>query len=340
MAIKKANFKTPVSSSKTAKPEEETFELSLRPKSLDDYIWQEKLKSNLKVFINAAKWRKETLEHLLFYGPPGLWKTSFANVIASEMWVSIKTTSGPVITKTGDLAAILSSLKKWDILFIDEIHRLKTNIEEILYSAMEDFKIDIVMWTGPWARSMRLSIPQFTLIWATTKVWSLSAPLRDRFWDISRLEFYTNKEMQKIIKRSADLLWVQIDTKSLEKISSCSRYTPRIANRILRRLRDFAEVQNNSILDYNLTLKWLEALWVDESGLDCNDNRFLELIIKQFQWWPVWLSTLSAALHEDKDTIEEVIEPFLIQNWFIQRTQKWRVATEKSYNFLGIEFSG
>lgn len=334
MAIKKANFQ-PLSSG-SVKWEEDNFELSLRPRSLDDYTWQENLKSNLKVFIDAAKGREEALEHLLFYGPPWLWKTSLANVIASEMWVSIKTTSGPAITKSWDLAAILSSLKKWDILFIDEIHRLKTNVEEILYSAMEDYKIDIVMGTGPWARSMRLNIPQFTLIWATTKVWSLSAPLRDRFWDISRLEFYTNEEMQKIIKRSADLLSVDIDKRSLGKISSCSRRTPRIANRILRRLRDFAEVQNDSVINYDLTLKWLEALWVDESGLDYNDKRFLELIIEKFAGWPVWLSTLSAALHEDKDTIEEVLEPFLIQNWFIQRTQKWRIATEKAYDYLGL----
>ena len=333
MAIKKANFKN---SPALSKPEEENYELSLRPKSLEDYIWQENLKSNLKIFIGAAKWRNEPLEHLLFYWPPGLWKTSFANVIAVEMWVSIKTTSGPAITKTGDLAAILSSLKKWDILFIDEIHRLKTNVEEILYSAMEDYKIDIVMWTGPWARSMRINIPKFTLIWATTKVWNLSAPLRDRFWDISRLEFYTNQEMKKIIKRSSDLLSVKIDEKSLEKISACSRATPRIANRILRRLRDFAEVKNNSIIDFELTFDWLKSLWIDETWLNKNDKDFLELIVKNFSWWPVWLSTLAIALHEDKDTIEEVVEPFLIQNWFVQRTQKWRIITEKWYKYLGI----
>lgn len=313
---------------------EEIQEISLRPSYFDDYIWQSEIKEKLKIFIEAAKQRWESLQHLLFYWAPWLWKTSISNVIAKEMWANIKIMSWPAITKAGDLAAILTSIKKWDILFIDEIHRMKTNVEEVLYSAMEDFKIDIIMWKWPWARSMRLDIPKFTLIWATTKAWSLSAPLRDRFWIIEKLDFYDNSEMQEIISRSAKILWVEVDEESLEKIASCSRFTPRIANRLLKSLRDFAQVQNENFLDLKTTISWLKSLWVDETWLDKNDEFFLRTILEKFDWWPVWLNTLAIAMNEDKETIEDIHEPFLIQKWYIQRTQKWRILTKKSLDFL------
>jgi len=336
MSIKKFSDldKKNITSTKNISKDEEIQEISLRPSYFDDYIWQEKIKEKLKIFIEAAKQRWESLHHILLYWPPWLWKTSISHVIAKEMWVSIKITSWPTITKTWDLAAILTSLKKWDILFIDEIHRMKTNVEEVLYSAMEDFKIDIIMWKWPWARSIRLDIPKFTLIWATTKAWSLSAPLRDRFWIIEKLDFYTDEEMEKIILRSAKILWIWIDKKSLKKIAQCSRKTPRIANRILKALRDFAQVKNENFLDIETTIFWLKSLWIDETWLDKNDEFFLRIILEKFKWWPVWLNTLAIAMNEDKETIEDIHEPFLIQNWYLQRTQKWRILTQKALDFL------
>lgn len=338
MAIKKFsssnNNSQKITSNSAISKDEEVAEISLRPSYFDDYIWQSWIKEKLKIFIQAAKERWESLQHILFYWAPWLWKTSISNVIAKEMWASIKVMSWPSITKAWDLAAILTSIKKWDVLFIDEIHRMKTNIEEVLYSAMEDFKIDIIMWKWPWARSMRLDVPRFTLIWATTKAWSLSAPLRDRFWLIEKLEFYNNSEMQEIISRSAKILWVEIDENSLEKIASCSRFTPRIANRLLKSLRDFAQVQNENFLDFKTTVSWLNSLWVDETWLDKNDEFFLRTILEKFAWWPVWIKTLAIAMHEDEETIEDIHEPFLIQKWYIQRTQKGRVLTKKALDYL------
>ena len=335
MVIQRNNINT---SSKNIKkiesPKKE--ENILRPKTLNTYIGQKQIKENLNIFIKAANKRWDPLEHLLFYGPPWLWKTTIANVIANEMWVNIKTTSWPAIEKSWDLASILSNLKENDILFIDEIHRLKTTMEEILYSAMEDFSLDIVIWKWPGARNMRLNLPKFTLIWATTKVGSLSAPFRDRFGSIFKLKFYSTEEMSEIINRSAKILEIGIDEKSTHKISKCSRSTPRISNRLLKRVRDFASI-NNKEIDIELTNKSLKSLWVDDLWLDDTDRELLETIIKKFNWWPVGLATIAAATAEDKDTIEEVYEPYLLQIWFLDRSPRGRVATKRAYQYFGIE---
>ena len=274
---------------------------------------------------------------MLFYWPPWLWKTTLSMIIAKEMWTSLKSTSGPAIEKAWDLAAILTNLKEWDVFFIDEIHRLKTNIEEILYSAMEDQKLDIVIWKWPWARSMCINLPKFTLIWATTKLSSLSPPLRDRFWSITRLEFYDNEEIEKIIKRSANIFNLQIDNEAILTIAKSCRKTPRISNRILKRLRDFAEVDNNWVLSFKIAKTWLKALWIDKYWLDLSDRNFLTTIVEKFNGWPVWASTIAVALSEEVETIKEVYEPYLIQLWFIQRTQRWRFVTIKAYKYLWIE---
>ncbi|MCD5382540.1 Holliday junction branch migration DNA helicase RuvB [Candidatus Gracilibacteria bacterium] len=336
MAVKKfsdLNQKN-LTSVKNISKDEEIQEISLRPSYFDDYVGQSSIKEKLKIFIEAAKQRGESLQHILFYGAPGLGKTSISNVIAKEMGSNIKIMSGPTITKAGDLAAILTSIKKGDILFIDEIHRMKTNIEEILYSAMEDFKIDIIMGKGPGARSMRLDVPKFTLIGATTKAGSLSAPLRDRFGIIEKLDFYTISEMKKIISRSAKILQLKIDDEALEDIALCSRFTPRIANRLLKSLRDFAQVQNENFLDIKTTISGLKSLGVDETGLDKNDEFFLRTILEKFDGGPVGLNTLAIAMNEDKETIEDIHEPFLIQKGYIKRTQKGRILTQKSLDFL------
>jgi len=322
-------------------PKQNNTELAeniLRPKKISDYIGQTQIKENLSVFIQAAKKRKEALEHQLYYGPPGLGKTTLANIIAHEMGVNIKTTSGPAIEKAGDLASILSSLKEGDILFIDEIHRLKTNIEEILYSAMEDYALDIVMGKGPGARSMRLKIPQFTLIGATTKAGSLSAPLRDRFGNIAKLQFYSPPEMQEIIKRSAKILNVSIDPESIKEISFCSRATPRIANRLVKRIRDFADIHQEGSITYSLTQTALKAIGVDQYGLDHTDREILETIIHKFNGGPVGLATLAAATAEEKETIEDVYEPYLLQIGFLDRSPRGRVATKNAYDFFGLKF--
>ena len=339
MAIKKT-FKTERVDKeiyKNKEVKEDEIEITLRPQSLEEYIWQKQLKSNLRVFINAAKKRKEVLEHMLFYWPPGLWKTTLSMIIAKEMWTSLKSTSGPAIEKAWDLAAILTNLKQWDVFFIDEIHRLKTNIEEILYSAMEDQKLDIIIWKWPWARSMCISLPKFTLIWATTKLSFLSPPLRDRFWSITRLEFYDNEEIEKIIQRSANILNLKIDKEAVTTIAKSCRRTPRISNRILKRLRDFAEVDNDGILTFEIAKSWLKSLWIDMHWLDLSDKNFLKTIIEKFNGWPVWASTIAIALSEEEETVKEVYEPYLIQLWFIQRTPRWRIATQMAYNYLWIE---
>ena len=311
----------------------------LRPQSLAEYVGQKKIKHNLHIFIQAAKKRKEALEHILFYGPPGLGKTTLANIIAYEMGVNIKTTSGPAIQKSGDLAALLSNIKEGDIIFIDEIHRLKTNMEEILYSAMEDYAIDLVMGQGPGSRIMRLQIPKFTLIGATTKAGTLSAPLRDRFGEIFKLQFYEADEMQQIIQRSSQILDVSADDKAFLEIAKCSRATPRIANRLLKRIRDFAEVKHESFISYEISKQALISLGVDTYGLDETDREILKTIIHTFAGGPVGLSTLAASTAEEKETIEEVYEPYLLQIGFITRSPRGRIATKKAYDYLGIKYS-
>jgi len=318
----------------------EVFENSLRPKTLEEYIGQTQLKENLKVFLQAAKKRGECLEHTLLYGPPGLGKTTMAAVIAHEMGGSFKITSAPAIEKQGDLAAILTNLKKGDVLFIDEIHRLRPNVEEILYSAMEDYALDIMIGKGPSARTMRINLPDFTLIGATTKFSHLSSPLRDRFGHIMRLDFYSDEEIEKIIQRSASILKYQIDPRASKKISSCSRRTPRIANRLLKRVRDFAEMELHSaekMISVEITEKSLQALGIDHIGLDRTDITLIRTIIEKFNGGPVGLNTLSAATGEDAGTIEDVYEPFLIQLGMLDRKSRGRVATEHAYLHLGLE---
>lgn len=316
--------------------EDITIDTGLRPKLLDDYIGQTKIKNNLKVFIEAAKSRNETLDHILFYGPPGLGKTTLAGIIANEMNVNIKITSGPAIEKPGELAAILNNLQENDVLFIDEIHRLNRQVEEVLYPAMEDFAIDIVIGKGASAKSIRLDLPKFTLVGATTRAGMLTAPLRDRFGMINRLEFYDEEELRKIICRSADVLGVKVEEEGAYEMARRSRGTPRLANRILKRVRDFAEVKYDGIITKEVAENALELLEVDKYGLDNSDRSILESIICKFGGGPVGLDTLAASLGEDSGTLEDVYEPYLIKKGFINRTPRGRVATELAYNHLGI----
>ncbi len=309
-------------------PEETNFEVGLRPKSLDEYVGQTKAKRNLKVFIDAARNRQEALDHVLFFGPPGLGKTTLANIIAQEMGVNIKSTSGPVIEKTGDLAAVLTNLEEGDVLFIDEIHRLSPVVEEILYPAMEDYQLDIMIGQGPSARTIKLDIPRFTLVGATTRAGLLSSPLRDRFGVISRLEFYSHEELTTIVKRSASILNIEINDKGAQEIARRSRGTPRIVNRLLRRVRDFAEIEGEGKITQELADHSLKRLEVDNQGLDYMDCLLLLTIIDKFSGGPVGLDTLAAAIGEERDTIEDVIEPYLIQQGFLNRTPRGRVVTE------------
>ncbi|MDH3453969.1 MAG: Holliday junction branch migration DNA helicase RuvB [Desulfuromonadales bacterium] len=312
-----------------------SFDLSLRPKILTEYVGQRKVKENLKVFISAARARGESLDHVLFYGPPGLGKTTLAHIIAAEMGVNIKSTSGPVIEKPGDLAAVLTNLEPGDVLFIDEIHRLSPVVEEILYPAMEDYQLDIMIGQGPSARTIKLDIPRFTLVGATTRAGLLSSPLRDRFGILNRLEFYTHEELATITTRSAGILGVAIDAAGAAEIARRSRGTPRIANRLLRRVRDFAEIDGDGSISRGMADQALVRLEVDQQGFDQMDRLLLETIIDKFSGGPVGLDTLAAAIGEERDTIEDVIEPFLLQQGFINRTPRGRVATHLAYTHLG-----
>jgi holliday junction DNA helicase RuvB len=323
--------------SSEADQSEISLEQSLRPQTLKQYIGQDQVKKSLEIFIEAARLRKETLDHVLLYGPPGLGKTTLAVIIANEMGVNIRTTSGPAIERPGDLAAILTALEPGDVLFIDEIHRLPRQIEEVLYPAMEDFCLDIVIGKGPSARSVRLDLPPFTLVGATTRAGSLSAPLRDRFGVLSRLEYYKEDQLKNIVLRTADLFETAIDEQSAAEIARRARGTPRIANRLLRRVRDFAQVKGNGEIDIDLARKSLELLQVDKLGLDHIDHKLLKGIIERFRGGPVGLDTIAASIGEESETIEDVYEPYLLQIGFLQRTPRGRMVTDLVYRHFGME---
>lgn len=317
---------------------EERAETTLRPQTLQDYIGQKKATDNLKIFIEAAKLRGEPLDHVLFYGPPGLGKTTLAGIIANEMGVDIRITSGPAIERAGDLAAILTNLNENDVLFIDEIHRLNRSVEEVLYSAMEDFALDIIIGKGPSARSIRLDIARFTLIGATTRAGSLSAPLRDRFGVSCKFEIYAPDELKQIIERSAGILDVCVDEKSMDEMARRSRGTPRVANRMLKRVRDFSQVKGDGSIGIDITQQALEALGVDTMGLESLDREILRTIIERFGGGPVGIDTIAASIGEERVTIEDVYEPYLIQKGFLHRTPKGRVVSELAYKHLGIQY--
>lgn len=336
--INEFDFENRILSNEYDSIEDGDVENNLRPKNLEDYIGQEQVKANLKIYIESAKMRGEPLDHVLLYGPPGLGKTTLSGIIANEMGVNIRTTSGPAIEKPGDLASILTNLNDGDVLFIDEIHRLSRAVEEILYPAMEDYAIDIIIGKGPSARSIRLPIPKFTLIGATTRAGQLTTPLRDRFGVLFRLELYTTKELATIIKRSAGILEIGITDDGATQIASRSRGTPRIANRLLKRVRDFAIVKGNGIINEAIAKTALESLDIDELGLDSLDRRMLEAIIKFYGGGPVGLETLAATIGEEAITIEDVYEPYLMQIGFLARTPRGRCATKLAYDHLGIEF--
>ncbi|CAG0950314.1 Holliday junction ATP-dependent DNA helicase RuvB [Anaerolineae bacterium] len=314
------------------------FELSLRPKRIDEYIGQDKVKENLKILIQAAKKREEAIDHVLLYGPPGLGKTTLANIIANEMQVAIKTTSGPAIERPGDLAAILTNLRAGDVLFIDEVHRLGRPVEEVLYSAMEDFSLDIIIGKGPSARSIRLKMPRFTLIGATTRYAMMSAPLRDRFGAVYRLDFYDQSAMETIVHRSAGILDVAIDATGITEIARRARGTPRVANRLLKRVRDYAQVRADGAITAQVAQQALAMLEVDALGLDDVDRKVLKAIIEKYSGGPVGLETIAASISEEADTIMDVYEPYLIQLGFIDRTTRGRVATKRAYEHLGLKY--
>lgn len=316
--------------------EDKRIEPNLRPMCLDEYIGQEKIRTNLKVYIDAAKARGESLDHVLFYGPPGLGKTTLSGIIANEMGVNMKVTSGPAIEKPGEMAAILNNLQEGDVLFVDEIHRLNRQVEEVLYPAMEDFAIDIMLGKDSSARSIRLDLPKFTLVGATTRAGLLTAPLRDRFGVVQKLEFYTPQELKIIVCRSARVLQVEIEEEGAAEIAKRSRGTPRLANRLLKRVRDFAQVKYNGIITKEVADFALDILDVDKFGLDYNDRAILTTMIEKFAGGPVGLDTLAASLGEDAGTLEDVYEPYLLMNGFINRTSRGRVATERAYEHLGI----
>lgn len=316
------------------------FDKALRPLKFSDFFGQESIIKNLKVFVEASNQRNDALDHTLFHGPPGLGKTTLAHILANELNVGLKVTSGPVIDKPGDLAGLLTNLEERDILFIDEIHRLSPIIEEYLYSAMEDFKIDLMIDSGPSARSVQIKLNPFTLIGATTRSGLLSAPLRSRFSINFRLEYYSKDILEKIVNRSAEILDIPVDSKAAKEIAKRSRGTPRILNNLLRRVRDFAEVEGNGKITHDISIKSLDALKIDKKGLDEMDNKIIDAIVNKFNGGPVGIKTIATACGEEANTIEEVYEPFLVQEGYIKRTQKGRVATERSYNHLGINPKG
>lgn len=319
--------------------EEERMEVSLRPKTLNEYIGQDKVKENMKVYIEAAKKRGEPLDHVLLYGPPGLGKTTLSNIISNEMNSNIKITSGPAIEKPGDLAALLTNLSEFDVLFIDEIHRLNKSVEEILYPALEDYTLDIIIGKGPSARSIRLDLPKFTLIGATTKAGSLATPLRDRFGIVSKLELYTPEQLEMIVKRSSTILGIDIDEKAANEIARRSRGTPRIANRILKRVRDYASVLGDGQITLEIAKIALNKLEIDELGLDETDRKLLETIITKYNGGPVGVETLASTLGEEIETIEDVYEPYLMQIGFLSRTPRGRIAMPDAYNHLGLKYN-
>ena len=332
------DFENRIISNEYSSTQDAEVENSLRPKTLAEYVGQQKAKSNLSIYIQSAKLRGEALDHVLLYGPPGLGKTTLSTIIANEMGVNIRTTSGPAIEKQGDLAAILTNLAEGDVLFIDEIHRLSRSVEEILYPAMEDYALDIIIGKGPSARSIRLPIPRFTLIGATTRAGQLTTPLRDRFGVLLKLELYTPDELAEIVKRSAEILEIAITEDGAYSIASRSRGTPRIANRLLKRIRDFALVKGDGTITSDIARDALEALEIDELGLDSVDRRMLEAIIKYYSGGPVGLDTLAATIGEEAITIEDVYEPYLIQIGFLARTPRGRCVTKLAYDHLGIPF--